>query len=148
MAPFPHTADRPVHVCLLPETAGAECSGLFSLYSGSFVVVRKNNFRSAVIEEAKILAAFLVEIERGKCGGDVDVAIHRASQRWAIEEGAIRSLRYRWRELHDIRASLLERLREAYEVTYERQRRLAEIEREIDRLTAEPTEPVQEELFA
>ena len=111
-------------------------------------MVRKNNFRSAVIEEAKILAAFLVEIERGKCGGDVDVAIHRASQRWAIEEGAIRSLRYRWRELHDIRASLLERLREAYEVTYERQRRLAEIEREIDRLTAEPTEPVQEELFA
>ena len=34
------------------------------------------------------------------------------------------------------------------EVTYERQRRMAEIEREIDRLTAEPTEPVQEELFA
>lgn len=113
-------------------------------------MVRKNTYPNAdvVITEARTLARFLVEIERGKCGGDVDVAIHRTASRWGLEDGALRSLRYRWRELQDVRASVLERLREAYEVIYERQRRMAEIEREIDRLTAEPTEPVQEELFA
>lgn len=97
-----------------------------------------------VITEARTLARFLIEIERGKCGGDVDVAIHRTASRWGLEEGAMRALRYRWRELQDIRASVLERLREAYEAVYERQRRRAEIEREIDRRIQEP---VQEEMF-
>lgn len=112
-------------------------------------MVRKNTCVNAdlVIAEARTLAGFLIEIERGKCGGDVDVAIHRTASKWGLEEGTLHSLRYRWRELHDVRASVLERLREAYEVIYERQCRMAEIEREIDRLTAEPTEPVQEELF-
>ncbi len=114
------------------------------------MVVRKNTCLNAdlVIAEARTLAGFLIEIERGKCAGDVDVAIHRTSSKWGLEEGTLRSLRYRWRDLQDVRASVLERLREAYEVIYERQRRMAEIEREIDRLTAEPIEPVQEELFA
>lgn len=118
-------------------------------------MVRKNTCSTAdsVIAEARTLAAFLIEVERGKCGGDVDVAIHRTSERWGIEEGALRSLRYRWRDLQDVRASVLEGLREAYEVIYERQRRQALIEQEIDRLTADPIfepEPspteIQEEL--
>lgn len=112
-------------------------------------MVRKNTHPNAdvVITEARTLARFLIEIERGKCGGDVDLAIHRTASKWGLEEGTLRSLRYRWRELQDIRASVLERLREAYEVIYERQRRQAEIDREIDRLTQDTPEPVQEELF-
>lgn len=100
-------------------------------------MLRKNDLPAAakVITEAKTLAAFLIEMERGKCGGDVDLAIHRVSMFCGIEEGALRSLRYRWRDLRDVKASLLERLREAYEAVYERQRRLAAIEHEIDRLT-------------
>lgn len=103
-------------------------------------MVRKNTCSTAdsVIAEARTLAAFLIETERGKCSGDVDVAIHRTAQRWGIEEGALRSLRYRWRDLQDVRASVLENLREAYEVIYERQRRMAILELEIDRLTEDP----------
>lgn len=97
-------------------------------------MVRKNDLPAAakVIAEAKTLAAFLIDLERGKCGGDVDLAIHRVATFGGIEEGALRSLRYRWRELRDIKASLLERLRECYEVVYERQRMRAQIERDID----------------
>ena len=96
--------------------------------------MRKNpsQFVEAVISEARTIAAFLVEIERGKCGGDVDLAIHRSANHYGIEESSFRSLRYRWRELHDVKASVLERLREAYEAVYERQRAAAIIEREID----------------
>ena len=115
--------------------------------------MRKNTCAQTVITEARTLANFLIEIERGKIGGDVDVAMHRAAQRWGLEEGALRSLRYRYRELADVKASLLERLREIYELVYERQRRLAQIEIEIDRLIHPPEpedvpeqEPIQEEL--
>lgn len=103
--------------------------------------MRKNtcSYADTVIAEARTLSAYLVEIERGKCGGDVDLAIHRASMLWGIEEGAIKSLRYRWRELHDVKASLLERLREAYETVYERQCRQAEIEREIEATISKAT---------
>lgn len=94
--------------------------------------MRKNTCAQTVISEAHFLANFLVEIERGKVGGDIDVAMHRTAQRWGLEEGALRSLRYRHRELADVKASLLERLREIYEVVYERQRRIAIIEKEID----------------
>lgn len=96
--------------------------------------MRKNPLPTpeTVIAEARSLASFLVETERGKCGGDVDLAIHHAAALWGIEEGAVRSLRYRWREMHDVKASLLERLREAYETIYERQRRVAAVERDID----------------
>lgn len=97
-------------------------------------MVRKTSaeFVEAVISEARNISGFLVEIERGKCGGDVEVAIHRTAVKWGVEESSIRSLRYRWRELHDVRASVLERLREAYEAVYERQCAAAAIEREID----------------
>ena len=94
--------------------------------------MRKNSCSKSVIAEARNLANFLVEIERGKVSGDVDAALHRTAQRYGIEEGALRSLRYRYRELADVKASLLERLREAYEVVYDRQRRIAIIEREIE----------------
>lgn len=72
------------------------------------------------------------------------MAIHRMAERYGFDEGQLRYLRYRWRELHDIRASVLERLREAYEAVYERQRRIALIEKDIEaRLDAER----QDDLF-
>ncbi len=102
--------------------------------------VRKNACHVAtnVIGEARTLAAFLIEIERGRCGGDVEVAIHRAAMIYGVEEGALRSLRYRWRDLHDIKASVLERLREAYEAVYERERRLHQVQQQIDATVASP----------
>lgn len=115
--------------------------------------MRRNTCSAAIIEEARRLSSFLVEIERGLCSGDVDLSLHRVSERYGIEESALRSLRYRWRDLQDVRASVLERLREAYEEVYERQRRFAQIEIEIDRLIRPPEpenvpeqEPIQEEL--
>ena len=95
--------------------------------------MRKSSCDTAtnVIAEAKTLAAYLVETERAKCGGDVELALHRVASIYGIEEGALRSLRYRWRDLHDVKASMLERLREAFEAIYDRQRRTAIIEREI-----------------
>ena len=65
------------------------------------------------IEEARRYAHRLVENERGKCGGDVDMAIHRASSLTGIEEGTFRSLRYRWRALSFVKAHIYERLRQA-----------------------------------
>jgi O-acetyl-ADP-ribose deacetylase (regulator of RNase III) len=111
-------------------------------------MVRKNTneFVEAVITEARRISAFLVETERGKCGGDVDLAIHRAASRYGFEESSLRSLRYRWRELQDVKASVLERLREAYEAVYERQRQQAIIELEIEQRIADvPTHPVEQE---
>ena len=111
-------------------------------------MVRKNTneFVEAVIGEARNIAAFLVELERGKCGGDVDLAIHRAASFYGIEESSFRTLRYRWRELQDVKASVLERLRDAYEAVYERQRQQAIIEREIEQRIADvPTHPVEQE---
>jgi len=107
--------------------------------------MRRNNCAQSVISEAHFLANFLIEIERGKVGGDVDVAMHRAAQRWGLEEGALRSLRYRYRELADVKASLLERLREIYEVIYERQRRMAAMEREIEELVEQQDDLFEEE---
>lgn len=110
--------------------------------------MRKNtsDFVESVISEARTICAFLVEIERGKCGGDVDLAIHRAAQLYGIEESAIRSLRYRWRELQDVKGSVLERLREAYEAVYEKQRVQAQIEIEIERRIEQvPKAPEQQE---
>jgi hypothetical protein len=111
-------------------------------------MVRKNtnDFVEAVIAEARRISAFLVETERGKCGGDVDLAIHRAASLYGFEESSLRSLRYRWRELQDVKASVLERLREAYESVYERQRQHAIIELEIEQRIADvPTHPVEQE---
>jgi O-acetyl-ADP-ribose deacetylase (regulator of RNase III) len=112
------------------------------------VIMRKNtnDFVEAVITEARNLSAFLVEVERGKCGGDVDLAIHRAASLYGFEESSLRSLRYRWRELQDVKGSVLERLREAYEAVYEKQRVQAQIEIEIERRIQQvPTAPEQEQ---
>lgn len=108
--------------------------------------MRKNTSKIAdtVIAEARTISSFLVEIERGKCGGDVDLAIHRVAEKYGFEDGQLKFLRYRWRELQDVKASVLERLREAYETVYERQRRIAIIEKDIEaRLDAER----QDDLF-
>lgn len=91
----------------------------------------KFDCRDAVIAEARTLATFLIEWERAHGLHDIENALHRAASRWGIDQGALRSIRYRWRELQDVKASLLERMREAYETIYERQRRKAEIERGI-----------------
>lgn len=102
--------------------------------------MRKNSCSVAanIVGEARTLATFLVEVERGSCGGDVDVALHRTASKWGVEEGALRSLRYRWRELQDVKGSILERLREAYETVYERQRRTLAFEREIELTVRSP----------
>ncbi len=70
---------------------------------------------AATVEEARSLAQRLVEYERGKCAGDVDVAIHRASSLYGVDESALRSLRYRWRTLRYVKAHILDRLRHANE---------------------------------
>lgn len=112
-----------------------------------FVVMRKNSCSAAeaVIAEARKLFCFLMEIERGQCGGNVDLAIHRVAERYGFDEGQLRYLRYHWRELKDVKGSLLERLREAYEAVYERQRRMAAMELEIKTLTGEQDDLLEEE---
>jgi hypothetical protein len=83
---------------------------------------------TATIEEARGLARKLVERERAKVGGDVDLAIHRASSLYGVDESALRSLRYRWRALTYVKAHVLERLRhidEWLEATAERERAIA-----------------------
>lgn len=82
-----------------------------------------------LVAEAHTLANFLIEAE-GAC--NVALCIHRASCRYGIEPGALHSLRYRWRELHDVKASTLERLRAAYEHVYEKNRRIGIAERAIE----------------
>lgn len=96
--------------------------------------MRKNSCELSqnVVAEARNISGFLVEIERGKCGGDVDVAIHRVAAIYGVDEESVRSLRYRWRDMQDVKASLLERLREAYESVYEHQRRQAVHEQALD----------------
>lgn len=83
-------------------------------------MVRKKDCRDTTmvtaettIQEARHFANKLVENERGKCGGDVDMAIYRASCLTGIEEGTFRSLRYRWRALRFVKAHIYERLRQA-----------------------------------
>lgn len=87
----------------------------------------------ATVEEARFLANRLVEYERGKCAGDVDVALHRASTLYGIEEGALRSLRYRWRSLKFVKAHVFLRLKQVDEWFEERARQ----ERQALRRTAE-----------
>lgn len=89
-------------------------------------------FAEIVINEARNIARYLVEIERGKVGGDVDLALYRVASTCGIEEGSLRSLRYRPQTLSDIKGSVLERLREAFEESYERERCKAMVEREIN----------------
>ena len=76
----------------------------------------------ATVEEARKLAGLLIENERGRVG-NVDLAIHRVSARIMVDEGALKSLRYRWRSLKSIPAHVLENLRAGYEHFYESPRR-------------------------
>lgn len=82
--------------------------------------------------EASRLANILIDIER-RDGLDTAGAIERAERRWQFDHHTLYRLRYRARELDDVKASTLENLREAYEEIYERQRRRAEAELEIER---------------
>lgn len=104
---------------------------------------RQNNCRettkmdaSVTIDEARCLARKIVEHERGKCGGDVDVAIHRVASLYGVEEGSLRSLRYRWRSLKFVKAHVLEKLRHIDGWLEQRARQ----EREILQQTAETLE--------
>lgn len=93
-----------------------------------------------VVDEARRLANLLIESEG--CP-NVALCIHRASCRYGIEPGTLHSLRYRWRELQDVRASVLERLRAAYEHIYEHGRRVEIIERQIEDLKPQEMEMVE-----
>lgn len=93
-------------------------------------MVRKNDCRDTTmvtaettIEEARHFANKLVENERGKCGGDVDLAIYRASCLTGIEEGTFRSLRYRWRALSFVKTHIYLRLKQADEWLEEQAKR-------------------------
>jgi hypothetical protein len=86
----------------------------------------------AVVSEAADLCRFLLEVERGKVGGSVELAIYHASQRYGIETGTLKSLRYRWRDLTDVSGTTLERLRQAFEYVHERARRVALLEQELE----------------
>ena len=81
------------------------------------------------VAEASRLANLLVEAER-RDGLDCQLAIERAEQRWGFDHNTLYRLRYRIREIDDVKASTLEALRWAWELTFERQRQLeiAEIE--------------------
>ena len=91
---------------------------------------------SVTIEEARCLARKIVEHERGKCGGDVDLALHRAASLYGVEESSLRSLRYRARSLKFVKAHILERLRQIDGWLEERARQ----EREVLQRTAETLE--------
>ena len=81
------------------------------------------------MSEAVRLAHLLVEYER-RGGLDTQLAIEAAERRWNFDHNTLYRLRYRARELEDVKASTLERLRWAWEHVYEKQRQaeLAEIE--------------------
>lgn len=88
------------------------------------------------IEEAHHLTRKLIEHERGKVGGRVEMALYRASQTWGIEEGQLRTLWHRWRSLKFVKAHVLDRLRQIDAVLEEKARR----ERQILAETAETLE--------
>lgn len=81
------------------------------------------------VSEAVRLAHLLVEYER-RGGLDTQLAIEAAERRWGFDHNTLYRLRYRARELDDVKASTLERLRWAWEHIYEKQRQseMAEIE--------------------
>ncbi len=87
---------------------------------------------TTVVAEAKALCDLLITWEQGQGTHDIENAMHRASSRWGIDSSALKSLRYRWRDLQDVKASLLERLRVAYEEVYDRQRTAQAVEIEIE----------------
>lgn len=82
------------------------------------------------VAEAARLANFLIEVER-RSGVDTQLAIHQAERRWGFDQHTLYRLRYKARELEDVKASTLEALRWAYEQVYERQRQAEEVELEV-----------------
>lgn len=98
---------------------------------------------TSVIHEAHDLARFLVEAEFCRCH-DIELAIYHCATRYGIDEGALRSLRYRWRELADVRASILERLRMAFEDVYADRREIEIARKEIRERKAALTKRVLE----
>lgn len=46
----------------------------------------------ATIEEAQRLARRVIETERGKCGGNVPMAIYRAASVYGVDENSLRAL--------------------------------------------------------
>ena len=63
-------------------------------------MVRQNTCRNstkdvsaeATIEEAQRIARKIVETEKGKCGGSVQMAIYRAASLYGVDEGSLRAL--------------------------------------------------------
>lgn len=96
---------------------------------------------AATIEEARVLAGKLVEFERGKCGGDVDLAMFNVASKYGVEESALRSLRYRWRSLKFIKAHIFLRLKEVNEFIEARADREREILADTARILKERGSP-------
>lgn len=84
------------------------------------------------VTEAVRLAQILVDYEK-RGGLDTQLAIEAAERRWGFDHNTLYRLRYRARELDDIKASTLERLRWAWEQIFEKQRRTAALEIEVTR---------------
>jgi len=95
----------------------------------------------ATITEARKISDHLIERERGNAGGNVELAIYRASQKYGVAASVLKSLRYRWRELKSIPAHVLEKLREIDEAQYEKQRKRLLHEIELAKLTASRLDP-------
>lgn len=82
----------------------------------------------ATIEEAQRHVRRLVEFEKGRCGGDTDVALFRATSVWGVEEGSVRSL-WKRKTLTYVKAHIMDRLRQIDDVLEEyanRQRKALE----------------------
>jgi hypothetical protein len=86
------------------------------------------------VGEAVRLANLLIEFERRGRGLDTQLAIEQAERRWGFEHNTLYRLRYRGRELEDIKASTLEGLRWAWEVAYEKQRQSEMADLEVARV--------------
>ena len=91
--------------------------------------------RGATIAEAQRIARRVIETERGRCGGSLPIAIHRASSLYGVEENELRNLWNR-RARSFVKAHILDRLRQVDAWLEAKAKR----EREIIRDTAESLE--------
>lgn len=100
-------------------------------------MVRKKSVRETqemmtaqvTVEEAARKVRRIVEYEKGRCGGNVERALERATALWGIEPGAVHSLWKRWRSLKSIKAHVMDRIRQVdavIEAAAERQRTILE----------------------
>lgn len=90
---------------------------------------------AGTIDEAQRLARRVIETERGKCGGNVSLAIYRASSLYGVDENALEMLWHR-RARKFVKAHVLDRLRQIDQWLEAK----AERERNIIRETAESLE--------